>query len=122
MPNNSAQFSLCSLLTSFPSEGQEKTHNVRLILRTLCVQFSLGPSVNEHMATHPDSLAAPRGALRWIRDVVLTVIVCAIASISVFAIIKATTEAHWSLGLVVTVLYAGATYLGLDDLRSRQAQ
>ena len=67
-------------------------------------------------------MAVTQGKLRWVRDVVLTVVLCALLSLLVFAAIKVTTEAHWGIGLLVTLIYACAVCSGVADLRSRDAK
>lgn len=78
--------------------------------------------VNEDMDGRSNWLATLRAALRWIRDALLTVVFCVVAIRMVFWLIMAATGLHWLFGLVATIVYAGAAYWGVFELRSRQLQ
>jgi hypothetical protein len=60
--------------------------------------------------------------LRRTRDVLVTLGIWIILCVSVFGIIKSTTEQHWALGIVATAFYSWGVYLGIADLRSREAR
>lgn len=65
--------------------------------------------------------ADPRIVLRRTRDVLVALVVSVVLCVSVVAIIRVTTEKHWTLGILVTAFYAYAVFLGIADLRSREA-
>lgn len=64
----------------------------------------------------------PTALVRHARDVLVTLLVWLVLSASVIGIIRATTEEHWSLGILATAFYAYGVYLGIADLKSREAR
>jgi hypothetical protein len=59
---------------------------------------------------------------RAIGHFLLTLIVGPILLVSVALVINSSTKEHWSLGIIMTLLYAFSVFLGVMDLRNRSSQ
>jgi hypothetical protein len=60
--------------------------------------------------------------LKIVGKLAATLVLGVLLVFSVIVIIQAATSAHWTLGILATICYSGAVYLGISELRSDAAR